>query len=168
MQYVLSKKNIKQSIQNLSSFFKEKGLDIPKNLILEGFSKALFFKNWNTLEGVATKPDQIQYYAEKKLYLIEVECDLDQKSIRGNLTMAFIKCNCYAHIDNEISDNKCHHFEISFPEKTDNFLTAMFLFAESLKIYNVTRFDILRIVKEKESMMAYFDKKYNYDSNSGK
>ena len=77
MQYTINKKNVKQSIQNLSRFLKEKGYDIPRNIILDAFSKSIFYKNWNTLEAITEKPQIIQYIPEKKVYLIEVDCELN-------------------------------------------------------------------------------------------
>ena len=46
-----------------------------------------------------------------------------------------------------------YHVEITFPNKNDNFLTAMFLLSDNLKLHNVTRFDILRIFVEKENLL---------------
>ena len=46
MKYDINFKNIKQSATNLGEYLKE--FNIPHNKILEGFSRALFYKNWNT------------------------------------------------------------------------------------------------------------------------
>lgn len=55
--YKFTLKNIKQSIFNLETFFKEKGYDIPHSTLLHGFSKALFFPNWNTMMAQLEKPE---------------------------------------------------------------------------------------------------------------
>lgn len=153
MQYFINKKNIKQSIQNLSSFLKDKGYEIPRNIILEAFSKSLFFKNWNTLEGLSTKPDLISHMPVKKSYMIEVECSLSKESFIKALTDSFVQGKCHVTIDNFLYEDKKFHVEISFPNKNDNFLTAMFILASSLKPYHVTRFDLLRIIFEKENLL---------------
>lgn len=153
MQYFINKKNIKQSIQNLSSFLKDKGYEIPRNIILEAFSKSLFFKNWNTLEGLSTKPDLINHIPEKKSYMIEVECSLSKDLFLKALNDSFSQGKCHVNVDNFIYEEKKFHVEISFPHKNDNFLTAMFILASSLKSYQVTRFDLLRIVFEKENLL---------------
>ena len=67
--------------------------------------------------------------------------------------MALDDGKCHANIDNFIHLNNVSHFEISFPNKNDNFLTAMFILATSLKPYQVTRLDLLRIVFEKENLL---------------
>lgn len=153
MQYFINKKNIKQSVQNLSHFLKEKGFDIPRNIILEAFSKALFFKNYNTLEGMSSKPTIIEHLPERKSYMIEVEGNVPHTIFMQLIKDSFEEGQCHAVINNVLYDNQTHHVEISFPSKNDNFLTAMFLLASSLKPYHITRFDILRIIFEKESLL---------------
>lgn len=153
MQYFINKKNIKQSVQNLSSFLKEKGFDIPRNIILEAFSKSLFFKNWNTLEGISSKPSIIEHLPQKKSYMIEVEGKVSREVFLDLVKTSFEEGHCHAVMDTFLHENNCYHVEISFPGKNDNFLTSMFLLASSLKTYQITRFDILRIVFEKESLL---------------
>jgi hypothetical protein len=153
MQYFINKKNIKQSVQNLSNFLKEKGFNIPRNIILEAFSKSLFFKNWNTLEGLSSKPSIIEHLPHKKSYMIEVEGNVPHEFFLSLIKESFEQGNCHVSIDNFLYKNGQYHVEISFPGKNDNFLTSMFYFAASLKPYQITRFDILRIVFEKESLL---------------
>lgn len=154
MQYFINKKNIKQSIQNLSNFFKEKNLDIPRNILLEGFSKALFFKNYNTLEAISSKPNMIEHLPEKKAYMIEVEASITSEKFLEIFHKAIQDGKCQININNFAHDNTTYHLEIGFPQSTDNFLIAMFYLASYLKPYQVKRFDLLRIVFEKESLLA--------------
>ena len=153
MQYTINKKNVKQSIQNLSRFLKEKGYDIPRNIILDSFSKSIFFKNWNTLEAITEKPQIIQYIPEKKVYLIEVDCELNENDFLNVLKKVFLEAKCQANINDFKFFKNSYHVEITFPNKNDNFLTAMFLLSDNLKLHNVTRFDILRIFVEKENLL---------------
>jgi len=153
MQYFINKKNIKQSVQNLSHFLKEKGFDIPRNIILEAFSKSLFFKNWNTLEGLSSKPSIIEHVPHKRGYMIEVEGKVSHEVFIDLIKKSFEEGNCHVSMDNFLYEDGSYHVEISFPGKNDNFLTAMFLLASSLKPYHITRFDILRIIFEKESLL---------------
>lgn len=153
MQYFINKKTVKQSVQNLNSFLKEKGFDIPRNIILEAFSKSIFFKNWNTLEGMTSKPEIIQHFQEKKSYMIEVECSIQENLFLKLINDSFLEGKCQATIENFITQDNVFHVEISFKHKTDNFLTAMFIMATSLKQYHVKRFDLLRIVFEKENLL---------------
>lgn len=153
MQYFINKKNIKQSVQNLSSFFKEKGFDIPRHLLLDAFSKSIFFKNWNTLEGITSKPTIIAHIPSKKAYMIEIEGRITQQQLLTLIKDSFSDGKCSATIDNFIGEDNNYHLEISFPSTTDNFLTAMFLLASSLKSYHISRFDMLRIIFEKESLL---------------
>ena len=153
MQYTINKKNVKQSIQNLSSFLKEKGYDIPRNIILDAFSKSIFYKNWNTLEGITEKPQIIQYIPEKKIYFIELDCELNENDFLNVFKKVFLEAKCQANINNFKSFKNSYHVEITFPNKNDNFLTAMFLLSDNLKLHNVTRFDILRVFVEKENLL---------------
>lgn len=59
----------------------------------------------------------------------------------------------YANINNFKSFKNSYHVEITFPNKNDNFLTAMFLLSDNLKLHNVTRCDILRVFVEKENLL---------------
>lgn len=153
MQYFINKKNIKQSIQNLSGFLKEKNFDIPRNILLEGFSKALFFKNYNTLEGLSSKPNIIEHLPEKKAYMIEVEASINSEKFLELFDLALQDGKCQATINNFVHENNIYHLEISFPKTTDNFLIAMFYLASYLKPYSVKRFELLRILFEKESLL---------------
>lgn len=153
MQYFINKKNIKQSIQNISSFLKEKNFDIPRNIILEAFSKALFFKNYNTLEGITSKPNIIEHFPDKKAYMIEVEANISSEKFLQVFDLALEYGKCQAHINNFVHENYVYHLEISFPKTNDNFLIAMFYLASYLKPYSVKRFDLLRIVIEKENLL---------------
>ena len=153
MQYTINKKNVKQSIQNLSSFLKEKGYDIPRNIILDAFSKSIFYKNWNTLEGITEKPQIIQYIPEKKIYFVELDCELNENDFLNVFKKVFLEAKCQANINNFKSFKNSYHVEITFPDKNDNFLTAMFLLSDNLKLHNVTRFDILRVFVEKENLL---------------
>lgn len=153
MHYTINKKNIKQSIKNLNYFFKENNFQIPLNILSEAFSKSLFFKNYNTLEGITSKPKVIQSIPEIKNYMIEIDCSLNKNDLLNLIKKSFEDGKCNANIDNFLSEDKSYHLEISFPQNTDNFLTAMFLLASSLKNYNVTRFELLRIVFEKENLL---------------
>lgn len=154
MQYFINKKNVKQSIQNLSSFLKEKGFDIPRHLILDAFSKSIFFKNWNTLEGITSKPSIIEHMPEKRAYMIEIEGNIPSEKLLKLVKDSFEEGKCHVVMDNFTTQDNVCHFEFSFPGKSDNFLTAMFLIASSLKPYQITRFDMLRILFEKESLLA--------------
>ena len=154
MQYFINKKNIKQSIQNIHHFLIEKGYDIPRNILLEGFSKALFFKNWNTLEGLTSKPTIIQNIPERRSYMIEIEGKISQNQVLDFIKESFKEGNCHAIMDNFICDDSSYHIEISFPGKNDNFLTSMFLLANYLKTYQIQRFELLRIVLEKENLLG--------------
>lgn len=80
MQYTINTKNIKQSVQNVVSFLKEKNISIPRNVVLELFAKALFYKNWNTLKGLTDSPKIISHLKDTKRYMIKIECKSLTKS----------------------------------------------------------------------------------------
>lgn len=157
MFYFISKKNVKQSIQNLAEHLKSKNIDVPRNVLLEGFAKALFFKNWNTLEGLSTKPNIIEHYSNRKTYMVEIECSADRDEMLKIVQNCLTNAKCEAQIGNFIYDKNAFHFEFNFKSRTDNFLTAMILLAQELKVYQVKRFDYMRIVFEKESLLKAVD-----------
>jgi hypothetical protein len=159
MQYFINKKNIKQSVNNISNFLIEKKIDIPKNIILELFSKGLFFKNWNTLNGLCSKPKIIQNLSNRKAYLLEIDTDLNEKELLKLVKNSFKEGNCNCSIDNFLFEDNSFHLEINFPNKTDNFLTGIFILSEELKKFNTTRCEIFRIVFEKENLSRLFDNK---------
>lgn len=155
MKYDITKKSVKQSIKNMSDYFNSRGFKIPLNVISEGFSKGLFFKDWNTLSGLFSRPGVINHYpSDLRKYLFEIECDIDVNILHQMLLKAFSNYKCNAVVNNIISDSVTHHFEISFLENnSNNFLTSLIVFTNSLKKYNVTRCDVLRIEIKKESLL---------------
>lgn len=160
MLYLISKKNVKQSIQNLADHLKSKNIDIPRNVLLEGFAKALFFKNWNTLEGLSTKPNIIEHYPNRTTYMVEIDCLASKEEMLAMVDRCLAKAKCEARLDNFLHNKQSFHFEFSFKSRTDNFLTAMFLIAQELKPYKPTRFERLRVVFEKESLLKAVDIKF--------
>lgn len=157
MQYSITKKNVKQSIKNLSTFFKEKGFNIPQNIFIEGFSKALFFKNWNTLEGMTTNGNVITHLKNKKTYLLEIDINLDKDYVHKELLSSFAEANCEVEVTNFIHNGNSFHFEFSFPKSNNNFLTGMVLFAKRMQPHSPTRFEMVRMTIEKENLIGFLN-----------
>lgn len=155
MQYFITKKNIKQSIKNLSSFFKEKGFDIPQNMFLEGFSKALFYKNWNTLEGITNNGDIIKHFKNRKTYMLELEVNLDKEYIKKCLLDSFLEAGCELELISFIQNGESFHFEFEFPKSSNNFLTGMIIFTGKIKKHKPKRLEMLRINIEKENLIDF-------------
>ena len=153
MFYFITKKNAKQSVQNLAEHLKSKNIDIPRSVLLEGFAKAMFFKNWNTLEGLSTKPNIIEHYTNRITYMVEIDCSANKDEMLKLINRCLTDAKCDVQLTNYLYDNNAFHFELSFKRREDNFLTAMFLLAQELKSFQVTRFEQLRVVFEKESLI---------------
>lgn len=154
MKYDINLKNIKQSVNNLADSLKE--YNIPRNQILEAFARSIFFKNWNTLQGIGKKPHIIEHLDIQKRYFFEIDANVSREELLKKLKSSFEKANANLELINLIEDKKSFHMEINVLKSDKNILTAMFLFAEELKSHNVTRFDYCRVVCEKESFMAMY------------
>jgi hypothetical protein len=166
MQYELNLKNIKQSATNLSKFLKD--YNIPRNVLLEGMAKIFFFKNWNTLEGLATRPQIIEHINIQKRYLFEIEAQIEESTLLDLLKRSFKEGQAQFNLINFVSEKKDNtfnyfHFEIDLMKSDKNILTAMFLMCEKLKNMKVVinKFDYCRVVCEKESFMEYFNEQKN-------
>ena len=154
MKYDINLKNIKQSTANLGEYLKE--FDIPHNKILEGFSRSLFYKNWNTLQGVSTKPQIIKHLDVEKRYLFEIEATINREKILSILKESFSFTKAQLDLITLLQDGNYFHIALDLRKSDTNILTAMFVFAERLKPYDVTRFDYCRITCEKESFMQMY------------
>lgn len=156
MKYLLTLKNIKQSISIFGQCLKEQGYDIPKHVMFESFSKSLFFKNWNTLEGIATSPEQIKHYDVEKKYIFELQANIDKSSLFGLLKDCFKRADALFEFNDFLQSKNHYSFTIDMRKRDKNILTAMFLLCEELKNYQVEKFEFCRIYCEKESFMEYF------------
>lgn len=156
MKYDINLKNIKQSVNNLSDSLKE--FDIPRNRILEAFAKAIFFKNWNTLQGLSQKPQIIQHLKIEKKYLFEIDAKITRDELLEKLKNSFKVAKAHLQLTNFLENNGSFHIELNLIKNDNNILTAMFIFAQELKSYSVTRFDYCRVVCEKESFMKIYEK----------
>jgi hypothetical protein len=154
MKYDINLKNIKQSAVNLGEYLKE--FNIPHNKILEGFSRSLFYKNWNTLQGVSTKPQIIEHLDVEKRYLFEIEANITREKLSTILKEAFAFSKAQLELITLLQDGNYFHIALDLRKSDTNILTAMFVFAERLKPYDVKKFDYCRIVCEKESFMQMY------------
>lgn len=157
MQYRLNKRNIKQSLQNLHNFFREKEIHIPRHILLDAIAKVFFVKNYNTLEGVITKPSIIGHIADCKVYMVEIESTLDKKQLTSLMYDAFVQAQCSATLDMVLYENGIFHADIVFPQNSNNFLTAMLLLSDVLKKYQVKRFELLRMTVERENLLGFVE-----------
>lgn len=156
MKYDINIKHIKQSVNNLSESLKD--FDIPRNRLLEAFAKSLFFKNWNTVQGLVKKPQIIQHLNIEKKYLFEIDAKINREELLKKLKSSFNSAKANIELTNFLEDNGSFHIELNLLKNDKNILTAMFIFAQELKDYRVTRFDYCRVVCEKESFMKMYDK----------
>lgn len=165
MQYNLNLKNIKQSATNLGKFLKD--YNIPRNVLLEAIAKVFFFKNYNTLEGLATKPHIIEHLPIQKRYLFEIEAEIEKPLMIKLLNESFLEAKGQFNLINLLSEKvnektNYFHIELDLSKSDQNILTAMFLLCEKIKNMNVdiSKFDYCRVVCEKESFMSYFNHSY--------
>jgi hypothetical protein len=157
MKYTINLKNVKQSVAHLNESLKE--FNIPHNKMLDSFSKALYYKNWNTLYSLATNPSIISQQEEVKKYLFEIEANITKSQLLTLLKTSFLKANALLSIDNFFQNDCFFHIELNLKKSDTNILTAMFLLADSLKNHDVKKFDYCRIVCEKESFMDFYKNK---------
>lgn len=168
MKYIINSKNIKQSIGKLSHYLKEKNFNIPHNVMLEAFAKALFLRNWNTLQSIMNKTDSIKEIECQYQYILEITIDMNKPALLKILEQSFIKANAKLNIDkfsllneDNIKDNILHHQIIfNMQGNGENFLTALFILCEQLKSIKVPEnIEYCRIKVEKESLLEYFNQK---------
>lgn len=164
MQYNLNLKNIKQSATHLGTFLKD--YNIPRNVLLEAISKVFFFKNWNTLQGIATKPNIIEHLNVQKRYLFEIEAQIEEKQLLSLFKDCFNEGNAQLNIINFLSEKRTDkfnyfHIELDLMKNDRNILTGIFLLCDKFKKMNVgiNKFEYCRVVVEKESLMTYFKEK---------
>lgn len=155
MQYLLNKRNIKQSLQNLSTQLKEKGYNIPRHILLDALARVLFFKNYNTLDGRISSPHVIEYIPNTRFYMLEIESDISKETLLTYIYHSLQEAKCQARVDNVIFEQGCMHVELHFDHNSNNFLTAMIHLATHCKPHKITRLDFLRVVVERESVLGF-------------
>lgn len=165
MIYNINSKNVKQSLSNLSLYLKEKGFNIPHNVMLDGFAKALFLKNWNTLSATMQKPVSIQDIEAEYKYILEIEIDLSQSILRLIIEEAFAEAKATLYIDSFVCLNKDNKDEtpkyqiiLNLAKGSNNTLTGFMLLGEKFKSIPIipTNMEFCRIQIQKESFMTYF------------
>jgi len=154
MKYDINLKNIKQSASLLGKSLG--AYNVPHSAILEAFSHSLYYKNYNTLQGVCTKPQLIEHYKPHKYYLFELEAGIDKATLLRLLREAFIKAKAEFHLSDFIQEKNYYHFKIDLTKSDTNILTAIFLLCDQLKSYHVSDMKYCRVLCEKESFMGYF------------
>lgn len=159
MNYELNKKNIKQSVKNLSLFLNQEGIFIERHKLLEGVSKLFFMKNWQTLEGVVTNPEQIKYIKNNKKYLIQIEIDCSKDKLMDLFKHAFKESKCQFNVVNYQNRNSIHLIELDLSNNNDNLITALFVFSNKIKETNyiVKKMEMARIFTEKEDLTELFN-----------
>lgn len=162
MQYNINLKNIKQSATNLGKFLKD--YNIPRNVILEAIAKVFFFKNYNTLEAMSTKPNIIEYLNVQKRYLFEIEAQINETQLLNLFKECFTEGKAQFNMLNFLYEKQPNnfnyfHIELDLMKSDRNILTAMFLLCEKFKKMNIgiNKFDYCRVAVENESFMAYFN-----------
>lgn len=158
MYYEINKKNIKQSAKNISEQLQKDGYLVPKNKVLELLSKVFFYKNWNTLDGIATSPEKVDSIKKVKRYLIEIETNCPKDKMFKILETAFTNGNCQFNVEDYQSNEKVHLLTLDLTKNNDNVITAIFMLKKEMKKngYKVERAEMARIFMEKEDMSALF------------
>lgn len=158
MYYEINKKNIKQSAKNLSEQLNKDGYLIPKNKVLELLSKVFFYKNWNTLEGVATSPEKVNSIRKIKRYLIEIETDCPKDKMLKLFEESFRNGKCLFNVEDFQSNGKIHLLTLDLTKNNDNVITAIFMLKNEMKKqgYRVERAEMARVFMEKEDLTSLF------------
>lgn len=158
MKYEISKKNIKQSVQNLTNILNKNGIIVPRNIALEAIAKVFFMKNWNTLEGVSTDPEKIKYIEKQKLYLIEIDTNCPKEKLLDLLKISFKQGNCLFNMTNFNNHKSLNLIELDLTKNNNNIITALFFFKENIEktSYIINRMDMARLFSEKENLTELF------------
>lgn len=160
MKYEINRKNIKQSVTTLATFLTQNGFKIPRHLILDAFSKTLFFKNWNTLEGMSTDPEQIRYIKKEKRYIFEIEIrNCTKETVLNLFTDSFTEANATFNMVNFLNDGDKYHIELDMIKGANNTITAIIILGKKLKPkYEVIRLDLCRIEVDTEQLIGLVKK----------
>lgn len=158
MQYNITTKNVKQSVTNLSNYFKTKGYKIPHSAVIEGFAKSLFFRNYNTLEAISESVEIIEHIKPESRYLVELDVDIDNKTLKSLIEKSFEEGYTVIKINSVKSDGNKHHIELQSTIVMNNLMSGLVYLCENLKQngYIPTRMDYCMISVSKESFMRYF------------
>jgi hypothetical protein len=158
MQYNITTKNVKQSVANLSNYFKDKGYKIPHSAVIEGFAKSLFFRNWNTLEAISDTVEIIEHIKPASTYLVEFDLQIDNKTLREIVEKSFSEGYTVINIKSLRSDGNQHHMELHSEIFMNNLMSGLAFLCQNLKEkgYVPTRMDYCMISISKESYMSYF------------
>lgn len=125
---------------------------MPKNVALEALAKSLFFKNWNTLEGLANSTDIIAHVRPEKYYAIEIECSATKKEIQAEIADAFTKAQVNPAVEDFRMNGNRFYFVIDLLKSDKNVLLAIVFLQQNLKNYSLKSFNLLRVIFEKENL----------------
>ncbi len=158
MKYEISKKNIKQSTQNLINFLNKNGIIIPRNIAFEAIAKVFFNKNWNTLEAMTDNPSQIKNYKKNKTYIIEIESNCPQKELLTFVKDSFNEGNCLFNMIDHRYNKNINYFEFDLTKNNNNIITALFILGNKIKKskYHISRCDMVSVIIDKTSATELF------------
>lgn len=148
----INKKNLKQSSTNLSLFLKEKGFNIPKNVIMEAIAKVFFVKNWNTIESMAKNNIEPIIEENKKILCLKID-------LSDNETISMLKKSisdtegCCFYIDDfrKDSNNNTLYFYFCSNNEWKHWVDFVSLFTDRIKQkqINVDKFEYFNISTQK-------------------
>ncbi len=131
--FVVSRKNVKQAIKNVSAYLKQAGFSIPHTTLLDLTAKMFFAKNWQTLNASFDTPEERQVKKEKVLV---IDTPLGIPQLKALFEEIGKKANCLYSIEEirEYGSKKEFYFSVKLQNGIEsNFLVFMFLLAQHLK-----------------------------------
>lgn len=156
MLYSINLKNIKRSATLVEDFLTRKNSPVSRTMALDIVAQCLHVKNYNTLEAIATSPDNLRNYKEEKKYLFEIEISCSKEELVKIIQSCQKQSNMSPVFDNFIEKGHHYYFEISAVEEDhfQNFLTNLnlVLFLPT-KNYKITRYEYYSVIVTKHDMM---------------
>lgn len=131
--FVVSRKNVKQAIKNVSAYLKQAGFSIPHTTLLDLTAKMFFAKNWQTLNASFDTPEERQVKTEKVLV---IDTSLGVLQLKALFEEIGKRANCLYSIEEirEYGSQKEFYFSVKLQNGIEsNFLVFMFLLAQHLK-----------------------------------
>lgn len=158
--FLVNKKSTKQSLKNLSVFFKDKGYSIPHHVLLEALAKVFFVKNWNTLKAMSESNNELPLYKNESKYIFilkakhdaDIVLDIFKTILSQNQSFDF-------YIENMILEDNTYYIYFSTRKTFNNWITYLILVGDAIKNRNIKidRFEYVRQVVTVENFIPYLN-----------
>lgn len=128
---------VKQSVQRMEEHLRFTGHNVPHSTLLHAFAKALFFRNWNTMQAALAEPE---VFDPKSIYTLRIGSDQNRAKVLQTIHNCAQKAHCVMDIKH--TQQYPQFLEIRFTNPPtigadgwsySNLLTMLMLLSETIK-----------------------------------